>query len=145
MADKRVSPIKGGFCPVREYTYDETRETEGVWFDIGESAKVKVARFGNPRYVEAYIKILNKMNVNPTSLSEEERDKLNSQAVREAFAEAILLGWENFVNLDGSKLKYSKDAAVELMGLEEFFNLIASFSQQSAEYHKYRLEDAVKN
>lgn len=137
--------IKKGFCPVREYTYDIDKEVNGVWFNIDETAKVKVARFGTTHYLEAYARIYAELNPNPQDQSRELQDELSKKAVLGAFAEVILLDWENFVNLDGTELKYSKAAALELLSLDDFFELIANFSRLTAQYQKYRVDDAVKN
>lgn len=136
-----------GFCPEREYTFDTEKETQGVWVDIDAAtdAKVKVARFGTARYYQVYNQILQKIAPNPKNLTKEQQDEAARKVLSESVAECILLDWRNFVTLEGTELLYSKEEALKLLSLDPFLDLILTFSQQVEHYHKYALDEAVKN
>ena len=145
---RKVSNQKvAGFCPEREYTFDMEKETQGVWIDIDTAtdAKVKVARFGTTRYYQVYNQILQKIAPNPKSLTKEQQDEAAHKVLSESVAECILLDWRNFVTLEGTELPYSKEEALKLLSLDPFLDLILTFSQQVERYHKYALDEAVKN
>lgn len=146
--DRRIPKRKvAGFCPERAYTFDTKKETQGVWFDIDVTtgAKVKVARFGSSRYYQVYNQVLQRIAPNPQSLTKEQQEKAVRKVVDETVAECVLLDWSNFVKLDGTELPYSKEEAIKLLSLDSFFDVILSFAQQSEQYHKYSVEEAVKN
>lgn len=147
MATKNTksAEVTRGFCPVRQYTYDETKESEGIWFDLIDGARVKVARFGSPQFMEIYQKELLSLSTDVRNLTEDEQKKLDFALTCKTMAEVCLLDWENFVNLDGSELKYSKEAAIELLKLKDFYNVILGFAQSTSLFLKYSVEDAVKN
>lgn len=136
-----------GFCPEREYTFDTEKETQGVWVDIDAAtdAKVKVARLGTARYYQVYNQILQKIAPNPQILTKEQQDEVGRRVLSESLAECILLDWSNFVTLEGTELPYSKEEALKLLNLDQFLELILTFSQQVERYHKYALDEAVKN
>ena len=145
---RKVSNQKvAGFCPEREYTFDMEKETQGVWIDIdtATNAKVKVARFGTARYYQVYNQILQKIAPNPKSLTKEQQDEAARKVLSESVAECILLDWRNFVTLEGTELPYSKEEALKLLSLDPFLDLILTFSQEVERYHKYALDEAVKN
>lgn len=145
---RKVSNQKvAGFCPEREYTFDMEKETQGVWVDIDAAtdAKVKVARFGTARYYQVYNQILQKIAPNPKNLTKEQQDEAARKVLSESVAECILLDWRNFVTLEGTELLYSKEEALKLLSLDPFLDLILTFSQQVEHYHKYALDEAVKN
>lgn len=145
---RKVSNQKvAGFCPEREYTFDMEKETQGVWVDIDAAtdAKVKVARFGTARYYQVYNQILQKIAPNPKNLTKEQQDEAARKVLSESVAECILLDWRNFVTLEGTELLYSKEEALKLLSLDPFLDLILTFSQQVERYHKYALDEAVKN
>lgn len=145
VAKNKTLPQRTGFCPVRAYTYDEDKEINGIWFDLPEGSRVKVARFGNPKFIEVYQRIVNELAPDIQKLTEEQQKELDIEATRKTFAEVGLLDWENLVNLDGSELVYSKEAAAELLEIRDFYSLISAFSQMSSLFLKYKIEDTVKN
>lgn len=97
---------------------------EGVWVDLGDGLKVRVAHMKNPRYQEALERLLkpHRVAMKTNTLP----DDVVEAAVVEAMAEAILLDWQ------GDEVAYSKAAAVSYLGnpeTREFRDVIAALAK----------------
>lgn len=117
---------------------DENLETAGVWQDLGDSIRVKVARFNNTnhkRVMEGLMKPYQHM-LRRGNLSEEIAEKILVQGM----ARTILLDWEGLEE-DGKPIKYSmKNAERIMMEFKDFRDLVHNISQ-SMEIYKIQ-EDA---
>ena len=91
---------------------DATKEKEGVWYDIAEGLRMRIARIGNPNYQKRF-QILSKpyrRSIRRGTLSDDVAEKLLVQCM----SETIVLDWEG-VEDEGKEIPYSKDAAVDLL------------------------------
>ena len=84
---------------------DVRKFTEGTWVDL-YGARWRVARAGNPRYLEALERHGKR---HAQSKAEEQR------ALMLAIAEGILLGWEEVVDANGEPIPYTVDNAAEVL------------------------------
>lgn len=129
---------------ISKFATDLTLEEEGVWVDIGEGAKVKVARIGNPKY-RARLRELQKPYRRQIRLDTLPED-LNDEIVIRAIADTILLDWSGIEDDKGKAIKYSKDAAFELLkGLRDFRGLIADIALEQQTFRREEEEEEGKS
>ena len=84
---------------------DTRKFTEGTWIELF-GARWRVARAGNPRYLEALERHGKR---HAQGKAEEQR------ALMLAIAEGILLGWEEVVDANGEPIPYTVDNAAEVL------------------------------
>lgn len=94
---------------------NETRETQGITLDMGESGKFNLARAGgsNKRYQQAL-----ERGMRPHRKSFQQgtlNDEVANKVLMDAFVDTVLLGWEGVTDEAGKPLPYSKEAARKLM------------------------------
>lgn len=124
------------------YATDESKETEGVWQEIGD-AKFLIARSGNPNYVKKLSKLF-EQNQKSLERKDDAADKLSEKLMVDVLAGTILLGWEN-VQFKGEALPYSHENAVKLLGVKDFRKQVVQLSDDFGSY-KLKLEaDQEKN
>jgi len=118
-------------------------ELNGVWVDIGDGARVLVARIGNTRYTEYFQK---RMRPHVKAL----RTKTLSDAVAEeilidVMSNTILLGWEGIFEGDQA-LPYSVANAKRLLQeLPDFRKVINEIADEMEAYKAVELEEGAKN
>lgn len=121
------------------FTTDSTLELNGVWVDIGEGAKLLVARVGNPRYRERLRALMKpyKRQIRTDTLPED----LSEDMVLRAFSETILLGWEGLEDDNGAAVPYSREKAYELLrDLRDFRAMVAEIAQEQEAYRAVEAE-----
>ena len=123
---------------------DESLENEGKWFDIGDGARILVARFGN----KAHKTSLNKLRApyKPLLLRGGSiPDDKNEEIINESMAQTILLGWEGFMDQDMKELPFSIEAAREAFKLyPDFLDMVSQFSLDVSNYRSDIQEQVVK-
>ena len=133
------------FNPYKEFETDRSAETEGAWVDLGDGAKVLVARFNNPAHEKAirrlqkpYKSILNSGRQLPKDVADDITVK--------SMVEAILLGWEGMTDRDGAVLPYTQANADKLLrDLPDFRNTVASLALTAETFRLEALQDAEGN
>lgn len=123
---------------------DADLETEGVWVEIGDGARVRVARQGTAAHQKAlerlrapYRTILLSGRPLPPKVAEEITVK--------AMSECILLGWDGFTE-DGAPLPYSRETAdLLLSGVKDFRNVVAFLSSEGETFRRQAIKDAGGN
>lgn len=126
------------------FATNEQLEEKGVWHEIGEGAKVLVARNGNKNHTEELKRLMApyRRQIQLGKLPDEVYKKISI----EAMARTILLDWSGFEDDTGKELKYSFEAASDLLTrLNDFRNVITSFSDEMDAYQQVAEEDAEKN
>lgn len=118
-----------------QFATDETAELEGRVFPMGKTAKVKVARTGNPRYVALLRKRLEESGIDVNSASKE--DEAAAELIfADVQAETILLGWEG-LTFKGEPLPFSLANAKKLLAIKEFRKKISSLADN---YESFRVK-----
>ena len=107
------------------FATNEQLETEGKWFPLSKTARVKVARSGNPRYLAMLRDEAREAQLDMAS--GEEANELAEELVTKTMAKTILLGWEG-VTKGGEPVVYSNEAALEYLKLKDFRRKIQAFS-----------------
>jgi len=127
----------------KTFATDEKKEVEGVWFDLDETSKVKVARRSNKAYqalisqlYERYKRILDQKN-------QAARDK-SMQLTIEAMAKHLLVGWEGLTS-NGVPIEYSFEKAKELLAVKDFRELVASFADDTEAFKAESQQEQLGN
>jgi len=122
---------------------DENRETSGVWQDVGDGIRLKVARFNNTnhkRIMEGLMKPY-QHQMRRGTLAEDVAEKLLVQGM----AKAILIDWEGLEE-DGKPVKYSHKNAERLMlEVKDFRDLVHNISQTMDIYKMQEDAETEKN
>lgn len=118
------------------FATDEKLETEGKWFPLSKTAKVLVARAGNPDYVK---ELRARMKEAQLDLSSgEEADQLAEEVLTQVMAKTVLLGWEGFTEgKDKKPVPYSVEKAAEYLRLKDFRKKVAGLSEN---FESFRLK-----
>ena len=119
------------------YGTDENKETDGIWQDMGDGIKVKIARIGNPKYQKLFQKISkpHRKAIRRGTLKEDVAEKL----MIECMAKTIVLDWKN-IEVDGKVLPYSVENAIQI--LTDFKDLKEYINDFANEMEAYMQEDA---
>jgi hypothetical protein len=129
----------------QKYETDLQAEVEGVWVELAQGVKIKVARWLNDNHIRVLDRLKAPYRDQIRAGIPLEKDIMLSIA-SDAMSEAILLGWEGFEKEDGTELPYSKEeAAKALKSLRDFRDDVTSLSEVRAAFNKYALEKAKQD
>jgi hypothetical protein len=118
-------------------------ETDGVWVDLGDGSKIKVARIGNSRYNEVFQKLIApfRRQVRMGNIPNEVADEI----LVKAMARTVLLDWEGIAE-DGKAVPFSVENAYRLMKeYPDFRNVVSEVAQEMETFKEIDTEDATKN
>ena len=128
----------------KTFATDRQAEQDGVWVALGEGARVKVARFNNPRH-RAVLDRLRRPYRSLLMAGRDLPDDVAEQMTVEAAVEALLLDWDG-IDDNGAPLPFSKDNARRLLTeLPDFRDAVAFLSMQAETFRREALEQAAKN
>lgn len=118
-------------------------EIEGAWVDIGEGAKLLIARIGNDRYAKyldkAY-KPYRKMQ-RTNSIPEDLARKIFIAAL----ANTVLVGWEGFVDDNGVEIPYTVENAIaKLTEFKDFRELVAEIGSEASTFRDEEIAEEVE-
>ena len=126
-----------------KFKTNQSLEIEGVWVDIGEGAKVKVARIGNTayqKYLERSYKPYRKMQRTGTV-----PEDLQRRLFIEALAHTILLDWDGFTDDADKPVVYSVDAAIsQLTEFKDFRELIVEIAAEAETFRDEEIEEEAE-
>lgn len=124
------------------FATDEALENEGKWFNLSKTAKVRVARSGNAKYIKQLRKKLEENRIDLDSQGDD-ANELAEKVMVEVIADTILLGWEG-LEYRGKPLEYSRLNARLVLQLKDFRKKIVGFSE-SFEAFKLKQEEELGN
>ena len=95
------------------YGYDQDKAANGVWVDLEDGARIKVAKIGTATYTQALEKASRKyrIKIRTNTLKADEAMLISAQAL----ADAILLDWQGFETEEGTILPYSHENALKAL------------------------------
>ena len=126
---------------ISNFKTDRTRETQGVWVDIGDGARLLIARLNNEHYKQVFLHVSRpyKAQVRTGTMQEDLAEDLLCQC----YSKAILLNWEGLQDDGGNEIPYSEEKAYELLkALPDFRALVEDFATTRELYRKEELEQA---
>lgn len=120
------------------------KEVEGVWVDIGDGGRLKIARANNLAYLAMYREktkpYWDSLNTDTLPLAEHIRIE------NECMAATILVDWEGIEDGNPAQpVAYSKEKALEFLAIPDFRELVTRLSRQQYRYRERDLEVAEKN
>jgi len=124
------------------FATDEALETEGKWFNMGKTTRVKVARSGNQKYVKLLRKKLEENKLDLETMGDDAND-LAEKVLVDVIADTILLDWED-IQYQGKEMEYSRLNARLLLQIKDFRKKIVGFSE-SFEAYKIKQEEELGN
>jgi hypothetical protein len=124
---------------------DLDKQLHGTWVPYAEGIELKIARWGNEKFLEAQRAAIEQRQVvlHAKELSEDQRLDAN----KEAASRTILLDWRNLED-DGVPVVYSPEQALAYFRdpeLATFWTFVFLQSLEEANFRKARLEAGLKN
>jgi hypothetical protein len=124
---------------------DLDKQLHGTWVPYAEGIELKIARWGNEKFLEAQRAAVEQRKVvlNTKELSEEQRLDAN----KEAASRTILLDWRNLED-DGVPVVYAPEQALAYFRdpeLASFWTFVFLQSLEEANFRKARLEADLGN
>jgi hypothetical protein len=124
----------------KDFSTNKKLEDEGVWIDIGDGAKLKIARAGN-KQSNALSKQLAKPYMAQITYGKLS-DEVATQIGVEVMAKAILLDWKG-IQYDGADLPYSVDNAIKLLTeLPDFRDYVSQMANDRKTFQR-EIEEAI--
>lgn len=115
---------------------DKKKEEEGVWSDIGEGAKILVARSGNSKYQEC-LRLSIRPHQNRLRRNSLPDDVLENLTIN-AMSRHILLDWSGILDDQNEPITHSIEMAKDLLtDYPEFREIVSS---ASSDFESYKLE-----
>ena len=122
---------------------DKSLERDGIVLDYGFNSKnqpvqIRIARAGGAN--TKFAKVLEqKMKPYKRAIANDTMDnKVAEKLLVEAYADAVILGWEGVEDREGSPLEYNRDNVVKV--LTDLPDLFIDIQQQSQKSALYRAE-----
>lgn len=122
---------------------DKSLERDGIVLDYGFNSKnqpiqIRIARAGGAN--TKFAKVLEqKMKPYKRAIANDTMDnKVAEKLLIEAYADAVILGWEGVEDREGSPLEYNRDNVVKV--LTDLPDLFIDIQQQSQKSALYRAE-----
>jgi hypothetical protein len=110
---------------------------EGAWLALGD-AEIKIARLGSPRYQSA---VTRRLKPHRESLELGVMSDADAQKITiELLADFILLDWKG-VELDGKPLPYSRENAIQALGIEVFRTWV---QEQARDLENFRAKETAE-
>jgi len=125
---------------ISTFATDLDLEENGVWVDLGDGGSILVARWDNPHYQKFVREALrpHRAAIRKRTLS----DEISDDVVLRAYANTILLDWKGLEDDKGKAIKYSIEAAYDLMkGMKDFKALVVEIAGEAATFRRENLEE----
>jgi len=129
-----------------QFKTDEAREKSGVWFDYGAAGKFLLARAGGAnKAFEKKVEQLSRPHRRMIKADMLDNDQA-MDLMRRAYADAVVLGWENVTGPDGQPLLFSPANALKLFtDLPDLFSAIMEDAGRVAVFRAEIREAEAKN
>ena len=122
---------------------DASKEKDGVWYDLADGLRMRIARVGNPNYQKTFQKLSkpHRRAIRRGTLPDEVAEKLLIQCM----AETIVLDWSG-VEDEGVEIPYSKEAVITILTkYPELRNYINDIANELEAFQEELDEEAVEN
>lgn len=124
----------------KDFSTNKKLEDEGVWVDIGDGGKLKIARAGNKKAV-SYSRQVAKPHMAQIQFGKLS-DEVATQIACEVMAECILLDWQGMTD-GGVDLPYSKENALKMLtDYPDFRDYVSQIANERKTFQK-EIDEAV--
>jgi hypothetical protein len=123
------------------FATDLDLEEKGVWVDLGEGTRLKLARIGNPAYKKLMREKLKPYRTQSAraGISDQKWSEINCDVL----SKTVLLDWEGWEDDKDKPVKYSQKHAYDmLMGLKDFRAMVVELADQQATFAMEVQEEA---
>ncbi len=127
----------------KQFQTDAHAEVDGVWIPLSTTARLKIARTGNPRH-QACLKRLSLPYIKPGMRMTDIPDDTYAMITREAAAETILVDWDG-ITRDQQPVPYSKAEALAALEMKDFYELVLTAATSLETFRAARLAELEKN
>ena len=117
------------------FASDETKEVGGVWRDIGDGARLLIARSGNKQYARLLQREID-ANSRVLDLKNDAAEEMSAKIMTEVLATTVQLGWEG-IKFKGDAMPYTVENARTLLGVKDFRKLV---TELSSDFEAYRVQ-----
>jgi hypothetical protein len=130
----------------KQFATNVEKEMSGVWVDLAEGVRLRIARWNNPQQVVRTLELQR-----PYWKQHNRRSpdiKKQAEILTQVIAETVLVGWDNVTDDAGNAVPYSREKALEYLSdpaMHDFREFVVNEAQDQAKYRDEDLEDAAKN
>jgi hypothetical protein len=129
---------------IGHFTTDARLEQDGVWVDVAQGLRLKVARLSNPRFL-AFSRKISKPHQRQLRLGILDDATIRNLAAL-AMSRHILLDWEGLEDDRGQPIPYSADKAHELLKtVPDFYRLIEELAADADLFKQQETEELKGN
>ena len=135
----------------KQFGTDTSRENDGVWVELGDGARILVARYGNAKQKKLGRRLARPhrhqlRDIDTSEAAARTVEDLEKQTV----AHCVLLDWEGILMPDDKgvekPLDYSPDVALKLFkDIDDFFLTVVEIARDRANFAAIDQEDTVGN
>ncbi len=127
----------------KQYKTDPELEENGVWEEVGDGARLLIARINNPTYVRAYRQI--PRGIRRRFEAGELADDRSDDIICDILSKTVLLNFEN-LSIGDKPLKYSQEAARKVLKkYPDFRELVWQIANEAQRFHGDSVEEDAKN
>lgn len=127
----------------KAYGTDKALEQEGAWIDLGDGARIKVARMNNKAFA-SYVERRRKSARHVIDAGGDGANEIANKILNESLARHVLLDWEGFA-VDGKKIVHSVEEAERVFNeFPDFRNQIVAIATDRANFRAEEIEEAGK-
>lgn len=124
----------------KEFKTNKRHEDEGVWVDVSDGGRLKIARAGNKKAM-AYSKQVAKPHMAQITFGKLS-DEVATQLACEVMAECILLDWSGVSDGDND-LPYTKENALKMLTEYPDFRDLVSMIANDRKTFQREIDDAI--
>lgn len=122
------------------------RDVEGVWKHFSIGIEFKIAKLNNSAYMAELKKLSapHLKRIRNGEMKQSERDEIETRAM----AKAVLVGWKNLENANGTKLAYSAKKAYDFLTdekLGDVYSFVMTEANRQSNFEAEVKEDSAKN
>lgn len=133
----------------KKFMTDPQKENEGSWIEIGDGARLLIARAGNENYKAYYRKISaphkTKFRRSFDILNDPELNNLADEMMIDAMANTILLGWEGIKDQNNADIPFSIQNARKLLEIKDFRFYVYDLAGDIENFKAVEQEESEKN
>ena len=125
---------------INEFAVDEKAELNGVWKNIGNGARLLVARDNNTKFTNL---LRERVSHHPSAIAANDLSTEESEKLLIAVeAETLLLGWEGLEDTDGTFPTYSvNNAIIWLTKYKELRKLVITIAENVDNYREKQIKE----
>ncbi len=124
---------------------DTDAEEDGIWVEISDGVRVKIASTDSKRYREKVVQLLKPYRKILQAGGRIPEAKQEQIAI-ESIVDGLLLDWKGITDRGGKTMKFNRENALKVITeLKKFRELISEIAGEAETFNKHALEDAAKN